>query len=141
MKSRIQTILNQEGLSSSKFADLIGVQRSSISHILTGRNKPSLDLIQKILVTFPDLSSDWLISGLGEMYKNENKHPKLVFDLDDNEEDQKEQNIINEDSRESEPKPINSSPFIPNSTKIGEKRIERVVVFFTDQTFSEYTPS
>ncbi|MGD0711853.1 MAG: helix-turn-helix transcriptional regulator [Bacteroidales bacterium] len=68
MNSRIQLILKTKNISASKFADEIGVQRSSISHILSGRNNPSLDFIQKILKRFPDINSDWILTGKGSMY-------------------------------------------------------------------------
>ncbi len=71
MKDRIIQLLNSEGLSASKFADIIGVQRSSMSHILSGRNNHSLDFIQKIMRSFPHINGDWLISGSGEMSKNQ----------------------------------------------------------------------
>ena len=71
MKDRIIQLLNSEGLSASKFADIIGVQRSSMSHILSGRNNPSLDFIQKIMRSFPHISGDWLIPGSGEMSKKQ----------------------------------------------------------------------
>ncbi len=57
-------------MSSSKFADVIGVQRSSISHILSGRNKPSFDFLQKTLKAFPLLNADWLILAKGDMYED-----------------------------------------------------------------------
>ncbi len=56
-------------LSSSQFAEKIGVQRSSVSHVISGRNRPSLDFVKKILDAFPDISYEWLISGDGEMIK------------------------------------------------------------------------
>jgi len=62
-------ILKVKNLTASKFADEIGVQRSSISHLFSGRNQPSLDLIQKILKKYPDISTDWLVSGTGSMLK------------------------------------------------------------------------
>jgi transcriptional regulator with XRE-family HTH domain len=74
MQRRIEQILEVENLSVSQFADKIGVQRSGMSHILSGRNKPSLDFAIKVLQTFPDLSSDWLLFGKGAMYdKNAGK--------------------------------------------------------------------
>lgn len=60
---RVKKIMEDHGLSSSQMADKIGVQRSAISHILSGRNKPSLDFILKVLNTFSDVSSDWLLKG------------------------------------------------------------------------------
>jgi transcriptional regulator with XRE-family HTH domain len=69
MVERILLILKTKDISASKFADEIGVQRSSISHILSGRNNPSLELVQKVLKKFPDINSEWLISGIGPMSK------------------------------------------------------------------------
>lgn len=69
MKERLLQFLTKEGLSATVFADEIGVQRSSISHILSGRNNPSYDFIQKILEKYVNLSADWLLMGRGEMYK------------------------------------------------------------------------
>ncbi len=63
MKDRIQKILTLEQLSAANFADEIGVQRSSISHILSGRNKPSLDFVQNVLNTFNRINPMWLLSG------------------------------------------------------------------------------
>jgi transcriptional regulator with XRE-family HTH domain len=65
MRERLQEILDTENLSPSRFAELIGVQRSSVSHILSGRNRPGLDFLQKVLVHFEHISPDWLISGKG----------------------------------------------------------------------------
>jgi len=69
MQDQIQEILTKERLSSSQFADRIGIQRSSVSHVLSGRNKPGFDFIQKILIAFPGINGDWLITGSGDMYK------------------------------------------------------------------------
>ena len=65
MKERIEKIMELEKLSASKFADAIGVQRSNISHILSGRNKPSLELVNKILDHFDKINADWLLLGKG----------------------------------------------------------------------------
>jgi len=68
MIDRIQKIIQQKKLSSSGFADMIGVPRSTISHLLSGRNNPSLEFIQKMLDAFPEIATDWLIRGKGPMY-------------------------------------------------------------------------
>ena len=62
--NRLLKILENKNLSASQFAEKIGVQRSSVSHILSGRNKPSLDFIIKIITVFSDISLDWLIKGV-----------------------------------------------------------------------------
>ena len=56
-------------MSSSAFADTIGISRSGLTHLLTGRNQPSLDVARKILAKFPDISTEWLIMGMGEMLR------------------------------------------------------------------------
>lgn len=65
MQDRLKEILSQERLTPARFAELVGVQRSSVSHIISGRNKPSLDFLQKILTNFEHISPDWLVSGKG----------------------------------------------------------------------------
>ncbi|MGZ5197627.1 MAG: helix-turn-helix domain-containing protein [Kaistella sp.] len=69
LNERISKIISYSELSSSEFADEIDVQRSNISHITSGRNKPSLDFLIKIKERFPELQWDWLIKGEGEMIK------------------------------------------------------------------------
>ena len=65
MENRIQNIIEKYGLSSNTFAQEIDVNRSTISHILSGRNKPSIEVLQKILRRFPDVSASWLLLGQG----------------------------------------------------------------------------
>lgn len=65
MQEKLQEILKNEHLTPARFAELIGVQRSSVSHILSGRNNPSLDFLQKILLHLEHINPDWLISGRG----------------------------------------------------------------------------
>jgi transcriptional regulator with XRE-family HTH domain len=67
MNSRISLVLRAKNISPAQLADELGVQRSGISHILNGRNKPSLDFIQKLLKCYPDISMSWLMFGTGPM--------------------------------------------------------------------------
>jgi transcriptional regulator with XRE-family HTH domain len=62
--------MESESLKSSALADNIGVNRATISHILSGRNKPSIDFLQKLLHSYPDLNANWLITGIGYMQEN-----------------------------------------------------------------------
>lgn len=66
ISKRIQILIKRSKLSNTAFADSIGVQPSSISHILSGRNKPSVDFIQKLLSAYPDISAEWLLLGKEE---------------------------------------------------------------------------
>lgn len=71
LNERISKVIEYSNLTSSEFADEIDVQRSSISHITSGRNKPSLEFIIKIKSRFPEILWDWLVTGEGEMLKSE----------------------------------------------------------------------
>ena len=70
MEERLKLFLAMEGLSPSQFADKLGVQRSGVSHLLSGRNKPSFEFISKMLVAFPKINPDWLIMGTGKAYRD-----------------------------------------------------------------------
>src|SRR5436189_6331985 len=67
---RLEYLLNYHSLSASSFADKIRVQRSSISHLLSGRNKPNLDFVMKITDVFPDVNLYWMLNGKGSFLKN-----------------------------------------------------------------------
>lgn len=178
MNDRIRLILKTKNISASKFADEIGVQRSGISHILSGRNNPSLDFIQKILKRFPDISSDWIIFGKGSMYKDtdlfstleehkfeQNKQSAKIFN---SKEDIQEENEITfkdneavetdeslkvnpplpslkqKDQVKKETQPISIKKEDRNSPgvvmKAGGKKIERIIIFYSDKSCIEYTP-
>jgi len=133
MQDQIQEILTKERLSSSQFADRIGVQRSSVSHVLSGRNKPGFDFIQKILVAFPKIDGDWLITGSGEMYKGKSPSGDLF-------EAKKETQLPDSEVKtEKRPVTLNIRKQEKDVEKVLKKReIERVIVFYTDRTFREY---
>ncbi len=132
MQDQIQEILRREELSSSQFADKIGVQRSSVSHVISGRNKPGFDFIQKILHAFPNLNADWLITGSGEMYKQRRAAGEL-FD-----------GPFSETSPAKDERNLSANVETPSlleekaSDIPPSKEVERVIVFYTDKTFREY---
>lgn len=74
MKNRIQSIINLEKLSPAEFATLLGIQRSTLSNILGGRNKPSYDILSVILTKLPNLNIEWLMNGKGNPYKDKEKN-------------------------------------------------------------------
>ena len=74
MHSRLKYWMEIEVLKSSALADNIGVNRATISHILSGRNKPSIDFLQKLLSNYPELNANWLISGVGYMKENQKQN-------------------------------------------------------------------
>ncbi len=68
---RLEKILDYYSLSASAFADAVGIQRSGVSHLMSGRNKPSLDLVMKICESFPEVDLYWLLNGKGKFPKND----------------------------------------------------------------------
>lgn len=87
MNSRLQLILDLENLSPARLADMIGIQRSGLSHILSGRNKPSFEFINKLLMKFPDINAEWLITGKGKPLKesdtpSQNKNQNEMTEAD-----------------------------------------------------------
>ena len=72
MNDRLLRFLAAENISQAQFADSIGVARASISHIVSGRNKPGFDFIERTARCYPSLNLEWLITGKGRMYNSEN---------------------------------------------------------------------
>ena len=77
MYERLKNWMESEYLKPSALADNIGVNRATISHILSGRNKPSIDFLEKLLNTYPDINANWLISGVGYM-QSDIKEEELI---------------------------------------------------------------
>lgn len=75
MNNRIQQFLSAENITQSQLADTLGVARASISHIISGRNKPGFDFIESMARHYPALSLEWLITGSGRMYRNTSEAP------------------------------------------------------------------
>ena len=152
LNKRIEQIIIDKGLSPSYFADTIGIQWSSISHILSGRNKPSLDIIQRILKVFPDIDRDWLLFDSEIPQQN---MPQINRQQPVNQVNTR-QNLFEQTPRESpkifqtEPDVVKSSVNLPIKRKIerptvpsvsSSKQIERIMIFYTDGTFEEKRPS
>jgi len=83
MVERIRHLLETRQLTPTQFADAMGVARPIVSHILSGRNKPSLEVVQKIIGAFPDLSLPWLLSGVGEMLASAVPPAPVASDVQD----------------------------------------------------------
>ncbi|MBE9510742.1 MAG: helix-turn-helix transcriptional regulator [Bacteroidetes bacterium] len=129
---RLRLLLENERLTSSQFAKIVGYRPSSISHILSGRNKPGFDFIQEILKKFENINPKWLILGRGEMYRANNRITNDLGKIADKE-------FVTSKKVESEP---DSLPYVSNvKIKTDGKVIVKVLVFYSDQTFTEYIPS
>lgn len=149
---RLEIILDYFSLNASSFADKIGVQRSSMSHLLSGRNKPSLDFILKIIDVFPDVDLYWLLNGSGSF-------PKI------NEENILNKNTTSEDLKSTTTPPSSleispldlfseiKNPIIANSIetqkienttlpKLSDSDdLEKIVFFYKNGTFKVYSPN
>ncbi len=168
MKERLIQLLDLEQLSPSKFADIIGVQRSSISHVISGRNKPSYDFLQKTLKAFPGLNASWLIMGEGTKYEQMGRNVSgNLFDSPDASEEPAEENIsaIDEDQTETEatetpdskepeqekvseiPAPVQEpetriqAEALKELASAGTKRIVQERVIYEDDTIRAFLPS
>jgi transcriptional regulator with XRE-family HTH domain len=159
INDKIKQILIDKNLTPSYFADEIGVQRSSISHILSGRNRPSFDIIQKIIRRFPELGYEWIMeednqsnspmASSGSTYQNRGPvrssndrftnsstpsytTPMPVRSI---------RHEIPPAGPMTTPAPVPlESPVFEQSSAI-EKKVERILIFYTDGSFREYTPS
>jgi transcriptional regulator with XRE-family HTH domain len=114
---RLQKIIDFYEETASSFAENIGVQRSSISHILSGRNKPSLDFVMKVLASYPEIELYWLLNGKGVFPAQEQK--PIV-----------KTNFITEAPQ---PKQITPPPKLSQ-----DKTIERIVIFYKDGSFKSF---
>lgn len=77
MVNRIKILMNYKSLNPNDFANEIGVSKSTISHVFSGRNNPSLDVVSNILNRFPDVSSEWLLRGVGDMFLSQHTNENI----------------------------------------------------------------
>ncbi len=139
---RIRYIMKLNNLTASKFADEIGVQRSSMSHILSGRNKPSLDFVVKVLERFPNVSPAWLLLGKTDINPTETNLFTGVNNIEDNETHQNENNDITDvnplEIADNTKVASTDDTFVNSEGNTGE--LEKIVFFFSDGTFKVYNP-
>ena len=115
MNKRLQQFLNAENISQSQFADTLNVARAGVSHILAGRNKPGFDFIESLILHYPDLNIEWLITGKGRMYNAPQAEKSADF----------AENTETIGSIEQTK---------PNDNKRG---ISKIIIYYTDGTFTE----
>ena len=125
---RLDKILDFYGLTASALAEEIDFNRSTISHLVSGRNKPSLDFVMKLLQKFPELDMDWLVLGKGT-FPADTKSKSI-------------ENITNSPTASTKPSKVfsessNESKTI-NEIKSNQQNIERIVLFFKDGSFKVY---
>ena len=111
---RLNKVMDYYQLSAAAFADKINVQRSSISHLLSGRNKPSLDFVLKVLDEFKDVELYWLLNGKGSFPKKEDMSTTTPLISDSAQ-------ILDQNS--------------------SSKEIDSIIIFYNDGTFKNYVPN
>lgn len=165
MKERLRRFMKAENLNSTSLAQNLNIQASGISHILSGRNKPSYDFVTKLLTNFPNLNPDWMLLGKGPMHRDEIRTKAAKPTADSvgllGEESQPTTELLSlpflandSDSSVSIPSlPENSEMAAdissdvhaqfsaPINSTIRRGNIERVMIFYTDGSFDTYTPS
>ncbi|MGM0408994.1 MAG: helix-turn-helix domain-containing protein [Bacteroidota bacterium] len=120
MKDRIKKIIDYKGISAGELADLLDVQRSNVSHILNGRNKPGAVFIERFLLTFPDVNARWLLTGKEDMLISAPKNTnKVTTSNNDNPATGMDAEIVNNHL---------------------ENKVEKVIMLYSDGTFTSYTP-
>jgi len=156
MKERIRQIMEAESMTPARFADHLDIGRAVISHILNGRNNPSLDVIMRILAKMPKINSDWLLTGKGNMYKDSsgniqtNSHQnKSILDLFS--QNLNEPSIIQSDRQDSNEYRKNEQvkqPVLDDQNTVNEtiiyreavpKKIKQIILYYTDNTFETFT--
>lgn len=148
MKEKLEIIRTNERMNASELAKKLGVEASAISHIKSGRNKPSFDFVVKILAAFPHISPDWLLLDRGPYSRVDiDAATTTTPELRDNVMDEPLQSVslfddvnnieISDDN--SADKNIENSIF-PIRQKAG-KIVERIIVLYSDKSFDSYNPT
>lgn len=145
MKDRLQQLMQAKGISSSKLGELLNVQPSGISHILSGRNKPSMDFVEKLFTVFPDINPEWFILGKGSMLQGVKQNletPAAAVDDDIPNTVNPEPELFVDIPRNTTV--IDKTPTATTSTTETSsscdavKRVVKVMVFYSDHTVEVY---
>ncbi|MDD6781381.1 MAG: helix-turn-helix transcriptional regulator [Bacteroidales bacterium] len=132
MKDRILQLLEEKAMTLAAFADEIGVERSTMSHIKSGRSNPSLDVALKILERFPEVSTDWLILGKGSMFGQiTNPYEPTLFD-----QAQPTASYTAEYAQKQAPETASQPTSLQNEPST-QRSIVRVILFYDDNTFEQ----
>jgi transcriptional regulator with XRE-family HTH domain len=156
MREKLQLLMNAENLTGSKLAEYLGIQPSSISHILGGRNKPSLDFVQKILQRYPRINPDWLLLDSDEMYRADSspassvatsaelqfsESPSMAESATQAEPSAAENHSSPADYTKQAPStPSNVMDTIAPHVAPHSRGVKRIIVMFDDHTFESYEP-
>lgn len=145
IKDRLLHILRAKNLTATQFAELMQIQPSNVSHLLSGRNKPSLDFLIKLKEIFPEYNYEWIILGKkpittndSNFFSKENDLDKVeMIHYDDNVEDTDKDNL-----QKSQDLNINDNPvdaIIPKTTRVASPNdLKQIIYVYDDHTFEVY---
>lgn len=152
MKERLLRILAEYDLNSSRLAEKMGIQRSGISHIMAGRNKPSYDFLVSIIELFPEINANWLLTGEGPMYKASAPH------VNDNNQNPAEKNTPEKEqqsdlfthTKNDSVQPIqnkqktkiseNTDVYNDKHSVLDDKMIDRLIILYKNGKFKTFSP-
>lgn len=142
MQERFKQLLDEKGLTATKFAAMIKVNASAMSHILNGRSKPGFDVLDKIAQAFPDVNLNWLVSGKGDVFNTDTTIVRKSIPV--------QKALFDEDEKEETPEP--QKQVIPATAPLtspevaaalmqapATKKIKRIILFFSDGSFEDYS--
>lgn len=133
IKDRLAHILRAKNLTAKQFAELMGIQPSNVSHLLNGRNKPSLEFLTKIKEVFPEYSFDWIIMGKKPITINE-PAPNFSANTENVKFDEEEKDDIIEFDDVEDKNDENKQDYLTNN-----KEIDRILIIYTDKSFDILT--
>ena len=144
MREKLQKLMASEQLTASRFAELLGIQPSGVTHLLGGRNKPSFDLVQKILRRFPHINPDWLLLDSEQMYRADSELTNDQPNQTSNEVAETPVNVEkisatqNTTISEGSTSANNSIERLATIGAVNRKNVKRVIVLFDDHTFESF---
>jgi len=147
-KDRIEQLMQAENLNATQFAAEIGIKSPTLSHILSGRNNPSLDVLKKILDRYRTISSDWLILGVGQMYRNlkQSQTPSLFDNMDENanksvsyigKNAEKTNIVVDTVQKKNAVESLSNQKMDPIQVDYS-KIVKKIIVYYNDNTFQEF---
>lgn len=143
MNTRLKQFLSAENISQSEFAETMNIVRASVSHILSGRNKPGYEFIRSLMQNYPNLNIEWLVLGQGKMYRiaEQIQQPKspappadeLLFPVEDDEISLPDEEVAAPEEISNE---INTLGNVTQSIN-NQRKITKIVVLFDDGSYQE----
>lgn len=142
IRERIAEIIEREGMTQADFSRVTGIKTSTLSHMLTGRNRVSHEVLNKILVAFPRYRKEWIVDGSGEMLLSDEELKHL-------EQGQLSSNKIIHPLFQFETSSVDATPSAIDSRQRSSKKqqhsvapkVSKIIIYFEDNTFQTFTPS